>query len=472
MNILYLLADQMRYDALACNGAPICRTPNLDTLAANGVRFTSAYTSNALCSPARASILTGLYPHNHGQLANTGNFNGVFDRCMRDRETYFSHLKAEGYQTGYIGKLHLEKDGDGSFWGIDYWHSSSDFHRELCEQGIDYDFGVHEVQPLEWGKDAPFCGSSVLDAGQHHDAWVANRTIDMLEQFREGSPFAICASFHGPHFPYAVPKPYDSMYDPEDVPRWVNFDETFDYKPIVQQKELMRWNTSHLTWRDWQKVIAVNWGYCTFIDEQVGRVIRALKELGLYENTAIVFTSDHGDMLGSHRLFNKGFNMYEEAYHIPCIMRVPGHSGVKDCSAFVSLIDLMPTFLDIAGIQPPDGIDGRSVLPLLDSGGVPGWRECLLAEFNGYESTLLTMRMVRKEKWKYIYNPFAEDELYDLDSDPGELRNLAPLLGFSHILRRMRELMYTQLKKAGDGIVDDTSWQSNSYGLHISPREQ
>lgn len=471
MNILYLLVDQMRYDALSCNGAPICKTPNMDALAADGVLFSRAYTTNALCSPARASILTGLYPHNHGQLANTGNFNGVFDKCLLGRETYFSHLKAAGYQTGYVGKWHLERDGDGDFWCIERWKTGSDFIEELQNQGIDYDFGLNEVQSLEWGEYAKFYGPSVLDAEQHHDAWVARNTIETVKEFRNGNPFVVCASFHGPHFPYAVPEPYDSMYDSADVPRWSNFDEMFDHKPIVQQKELMRWNTAHLTWSDWQKVIAAYWGYCTYIDKQIGRIIIELKESGLYDSTAIVFTSDHGDMLGSHRLFNKGFNMYEEDYHIPFIMSIPKLRQKKQCDAFVSLVDLLPTFLELSGIEAATGLDGSSLLTIMNDGEA-NWRKCLFAEFNGYESSLLTLRMVRTEKWKYIYNPSAEDELYDLDSDPGELHNLAHLLGFSHVLRRMRDLMYNQLKETGDGIADVTNWQSNSYGLHISQRER
>jgi len=472
MNILYLLADQMRYDALSCNGAPICRTPNLDVLAKEGTRFTHAYTSNALCSPSRASILTGLYPHNHGQLANAGNFNGVFDQCMLNHETYFSLLKAKGYQTGYIGKWHLEKDGDGNFWGIDRWHPSRDFHRELQEQGIDYDFGIHEVQPLEWGEDAPFCGSSVLDTERHHDAWVTQHTIDTLEQFKEGAPFVICASFHGPHFPYAVPDPYDHMYDSASVSRPDNFDEMFMNKPGIQQKELMRWNTAGLTWLDWQRVIATYWGYCSYIDMLIGRIIAELREQGLYEETMIIFSADHGDMLGNHRLFNKGFNMYEEDYRVPLLIRWPGSDSQGiGCDAFVSLTDLMPTILAAAEVAPP-AVDGRSLKRFLIGETVKDWRDDVYCEFNGYETTLLTSRMVRTTRWKYVYNPYDLDELYDMQSDPGELHNLARLLAFSHVLRRMKERLVYWLRRTGDSIIETTAWQSNSYGLILSDRER
>ncbi len=472
MNILFLLADQMRYDALSCNGAPICQTPSIDSLASQGVNFDGAYTTCALCSPARASIVTGLYPHNHGQLANQGNFNGVFDHTLSGVPTYFSCLKEQGYQTGYVGKWHLDREGDGDFWKIDHWATDRNFHEDLQKDGLSYNVARDEVQPLEWGEDAPFYGPSVLDAEHHHDGWVANKTIDILDEFsKQDKPFVLCAGFFGPHFPYAVPKPYDTLYRPEDVPRWINFDETFEKKPAVQQKELMRWNTAQLTWPDWQKVIAAYWGYCTYIDSCVNKILNHLQKTGHLEDTLIVFTADHGDNLGSHRLFNKGFNMYEEDNHIPMVIRLPGskYSGTR-CKQYVSLADLMPTFTEIAqkqGIQ----VDGESLLPLL-RGEIPSyWRKEAYVEFNGYESTLLTSRMIRNERWKYVYNPFEIDELYDMQSDPGELRNLAGMPAFSHVLRRMKAKMVKHLQDSQDGIVECSSWQSNSYGLIVSDRE-
>lgn len=471
MNILYFLADQWRYDTVGCYGRSPCRTPNLDALAREGTRFDRAYTPTALCSPARGSILTGLYPHLHGQLTNTGNFNGVFDRNILHCENYPTWLQKAGYRTGYVGKFHLPGEGDASMWGFTDWVCEEEHTSWLKAQGIAFDFGISEVQPLEWGGAAPFCGPSALDAEHHHDHWVADQVIELINK-KSDQPFMLCAGFHGPHFPYAVPAPYHAMYDPHTVPRPANFDETFEHKPLVQQKELNRWNTGHLTFPDWQRVIAAYWGYCTYIDEQIGRVIAALKATGTYENTLILFTSDHGDMLGGHRLFNKGFNMYEEDHHIPCILRVPGMLQPNDYSGFVTLADVMPTFLDIAGVQEPPKTDGASLLAFLRQDEPLPPRKKVLAEFNGYESTLVTMRMVRTEKWKYVYNPFAEDELYDEESDPAELHNLCPLPAFANVLRRMRALMYDTLKDAGDSIVDLTLWQSNSYGLIVSPREQ
>lgn len=473
MNILYLLTDQMRYDALSCNGAPVCRTPAIDGLARRGTNFTSAYSANALCTPARASILTGVYPHMHGQLANMGNFNGVFDRQVLNWKGYSCYLKRRGYRTGYIGKWHLPEEGNKEIWSFDVWDTERDYDQYLQGKGISYDMGISEVQHLEWGEDAPFCGPSVLSTQDHHDGWVADRACRMLETFAgKQEPFMLCAAFHGPHFPYAVPEPFCGMYRPEDVPRWDNFGETFRDKPVVQQKELMRWNTAQLTWKDWQKVIAAYWGYCSYLDSLTGQILGKLEELGLTENTMVVFSTDHGDMLGSHRLFNKGFNMYEEDHHIPLIIACPGKAEGISMDPFVNTVDLMPTFLDAAGCETPAGVQGKSLMPMLEGKVPQGWRQESFSEFNGYESTLLTSRMVRTRKWKYVYNPFGQDELYDMESDPGELHNLAELQGFIHVLRRMRKKMLGCLREYEDSIAGVTSWQSNSYGLFVSDREE
>ena len=177
-------------------------------------------------------------------------------------------------------------------------------------------------------------------------------------------------------------------------------------------------------------------------------------------------------MLGNHRLFNKGFHMYEETHHIPCIMCVPGTNGGRVCPEFTSTVDLMPTILDCAGVDPVERLDGRSVLPLVNEETPTSWPDEVYSQFHGYESTLASVRMVRTGKWKYVYNPYSIDELYDIVSDPAELANLAPRLGFSHVLRRMKGRMTDILEKTNDGIASVGSWQSNSYDLFISDRER
>ncbi len=460
------MADQLRYDALGCNGNPVCRTPNIDALAGDGVRFQSAYSSISLCSPARATMMTGLYPHKHGQLSNTENFNSVFSKQVLDCTNLPFLLKQAGYQTGYVGKWHLPEEFNPQIWPFDFWEKAA-----TGNEG--FELGRDVVQPLEWGGDAPFEGESTLPPEEHQEYRVADRSIEMIGKLKEtDSPFTLIASFFGPHFPYSVPKPYYGMYDSAAIDRPGNFDETFENKPLIQQKEQLRWNSSHLTWPDWQKVISTYWAYCTFIDDQVGRIIDHLKNEGLYDDTIVIFTTDHGDMLGNHRLFNKGFHMYEETHHIPFIIRVPGINEGSTCEAFVGTVDIMPTILNCAGTLPEMNLDGRSILPLVEGKTPDDWPREVYAQFHGYESTLATVRMVRNKRWKYVYNPYSIDELYDMVSDPGELVNLAPRLGFKHVLRRMKDRMVYWLKATDDDIATVGTWQSNSYDLIVSDRER
>jgi choline-sulfatase len=472
-NVVVFLADQFRYDAVGCNGGQICRTPAIDALADQGMRFGRAYTPLALCSPARASILTGLYPHNHGLLANMRNFNGVFDNALLRHTGYPELLKDAGYQTAYVGKWHMPEEGNKSRWGFSDWYTDRDWIESLATEGVVFDRGKNEVQRMEWGEQAKFCGRSTLPAEQMQESWCSDRTIKLIEEYSSRTqPFAIVTGYYGPHFPYSVPAPYDTMYSPDDVPELLNFQDDSSTKPTVQQKERLRWNSGHLSWSDWQNVIAHYWGYCTFIDNQISRVIESLKNQNVYDDTVIIFTSDHGDMLGSHRLFNKGYNMYEETHRVPLIIRWPEKiSSAKLCTDFVSTTDLMPTLLEVAGIEKPSNIDGRSIVPLLE-GYSDNRRDSVFAEFHGYETALCTIRMVRTDRWKYIYNPCSEDELYDVDSDPGELCNLVSDLGHKHILRRMKGRLVQWLRDTHDTIAVEDNWKSCSYDLFISKREK
>jgi len=473
-NLLFLFSDQHRYDAIAANGNPTVQTPAMDSLARDGMRFTQCYSPIALCTPARACVMTGLFPHNHGQLANMGNFNGVFDRQVLDKANFHTGLKRAGYQIGLAGKWHLPKGGDLDQWSCDVWHTERAFHQKLRDKGIDFEMGRSNVQRLEWTGNAPFCGESVLSQEDAFETWVADSVIDMMRGFsKNGRPFMIHGNFFAPHFPYAVPAPYATMYDPESIPMWGNFNDLFVNKPTVQQKEMLRWNASHLTWKDWQRAIAAYYGYCTYMDTQIQRILDALDALGLRENTLVVYTADHGDMLGSHRIFNKGMNMYEETHHIPFLARWPGviePGSAQD--AFASLVDVAPTLLEAAGCGDALKADGRSLLPLM-RGETPGdWREDIYAEFHGYEPALCSIRMVRTRKWKYVYNPCSEDELYDLETDPGELNNLAPMLGFKHVLRRMKLRLVRWLRETGDSIVEEDSWKGCPYDLYVTQREE
>ena len=472
-NILFLLTDQQRYDTLSCNNLSQCQTPVVDELAKNGFNFSYAYTPIALCSPARGSIMTGLYPHNHGQLTNTGdNFNGVFDKNIIDKKTWTKVLNDNGYLNGYIGKWHLPKEGDNSLWGLNKWDLYRTYYDELKETGIKnfYDYHGSHLMDSEWGvSNPPVWGKSGLSYDQMQETWSANKTIDMIKGFKDKDhPFMVMTSFKGPHWDYMVPEPYDTMYDPKSIEKWGNFDDPFIDKPEIQQKEILRWNAGHLTWKDWQGMIAAYWGYCTYIDHEIGRIINYLKEKNLYEDTIIIFSTDHGDMIGSHRIFNKGFQMYEETHRIPLVIRIPGESNNgKKIESFVSHVDLFKTICDLAEINENDENDGFSLKNLI-KGDNANSRDSIFAEFHGYEPCLTSIRMVRTKKWKYVYNPFSIDELYDMESDPHEIHNLAPRIGHRAVLVRMKERMIDWMRSTNDDLGRKSKGRVDSFDLIFS----
>jgi len=422
-NIIMVVTDQERYDILGCNGSQVCQTPNLDGLAARGVRFDHAYTPTALCSPARASLLTGLFPHSHGVLNNVHDDPAIATELDPSHPTWAKTLRETGYQLGYVGKWHL-----GRSLGPDHHH----FHDDLA---AGYDVEVAESDRLlDDVHEATFAGSTMQIAGvdprpiEKTDTHLdTDRAIDLLSSYAElDTPFLLRVDYEGPHHPYMPPEPFASLYDSADIPPWESFIDDDPRKPAAQARLLRQRGVEGMTWEDWQPIVALYYGFMTFIDSEIGRLLTALDELGLAENTIVIHTSDHGDMTGSHGgQFNKGPIMYDELYRVPLIIAEPG-SGVAGatCSEMVSTTDLMPTIIELAGAELPAAVHGQSLVPLLaDTSPVGAGRASVFSEYHGEEWGLYSQRMVRTREAKFVYSPHGTDELYDLAADPHELVN-------------------------------------------------
>lgn len=462
-NILFLLTDQHRWDSLGANTG-LVKTPNIDSIAKDGVLFRNAFTCNPLCSPARASILTGQYPHEHKVIANIEDFNYLSEKLNPEKETFLSRLKDGGYNNAYIGKWHLGPMEDKPR-GVDIWTPISLYYQMLRERGIDWDMWKEDKKTMT-GPDAVFYGKLLIPDELAPSAWVADKTIDALDELAsKNAPFSIYASWYGPHFPTTIPEPYFSMYDPESIEKPANFDDNLENKPRIQKKERHRWNAEIMTWDKWRQVVARFRGFCTFIDFHVGRIIQRLKELGEYENTLIIFTADHGGLLGDHGLFNKGFNFYEESMRIPFTAKLPGGAkGVVD-NHFVSLVDICPTLLEYADAEKISPAHGRSLIHLLHGKEPMDWRKTAFAQFHGYETSLYTQRMLRTEKFKYCYNPADIDELYDLEKDPAELHNLAENESMKATIEKMRYALFLEMKSYGETCIETCS-----YGIGVNRR--
>ncbi|MGW4800844.1 sulfatase-like hydrolase/transferase, partial [Nonomuraea sp. NPDC004297] len=237
------------------------------------------------------------------------------------------------------------------------------------------------------------------------------------------------------------------MYDPERVPLPASMAETFDGKPEVQRRYSEYWSADSFDADAWRGLIAAYWGYVSLIDAQIGRLLSALRELGLWDDTAVIFTADHGEFTGSHRLNDKGPAMYEDIYRVPGIVRVPGLPA-RTVDAFATLIDLNPTILDLAGLPPQEPCDGESLLPLLSGAPAEG-RDSVTAEFHGHHFPY-SQRMYRDRRHKLVFNPEGVHELYDLDNDPHELRNVYAVPGYAEVRRDLTVRLYRELLRRGD----------------------
>lgn len=468
-NILVLMTDQQRYDTVGAYGLnPICRTPHIDRLARRGVRFTHAYTPTAICSPARASFYTGLYPHKHGVTAN-----GL---TIRDGIRGINHyLEDAGYACGYAGKWHVDqKRGprDFGFMGKDFLGYA--FPGSGLLPGLR--FGAkplsepnhYEVYLKERGFDLPtvshrFVGTNPSNQDQEMfalhegpvdsciEAFVAEETIRVMEALADGDrPFFLWTNFWGPHTPCLVPEPYFSMYNPEDIPEHPSYCETFEGKPYVQRLIEKLWGLGDYGWEGFREIVARYYGHCTLIDDMVGRVIQALDRLGQLDNTVVIFTADHGDCLGAHRLIEKGEFMYDEIYRIPLVVAHPDCKRPDTANDnFYYLHELMGSTLHMAAVPVPDHLDGASFLPAMLGDDAPNGRDEVYCVFDRH-FTVANQRMVRTKTHQFTFNSCDTGELYDLTQDPYQLRNRYGHPDYEDIQRDLIARMDRYMKSLND----------------------
>lgn len=441
-NIVFFMTDQLRRDALGCYGNTICQTPHLDRLAAEGTRFDQAYTVAPVCSPARASLLTGLYPHNHGVMVNTHIAPAFSPGLSPQLPTFGTLLNDAGYVLDYVGKWHVHQTLTPHDFGFDRAEGGS-----LGFEGTTRLKGKVEVVPgseinVDFANGHPQLIAG-LNGAAEEDTWLAQRTrvgIEMLRDRAAGAePFMVRIDMPEPHFACLPVERYASLYNPNDIPPWDNFKDSFEGKPPGHLRKLLEWNLQDKDWSWWRQVVARYYAVISQIDQCVGDVLAAIDEAGLADNTIFIFCTDHGDAMGSHGHFEKAGTMYDEIFRIPLIIKGPERwvqPGVVD--EFVRSLDLMPTFADWGGAQIPDEIDGMSLARLAAGAAEPNWPDAVYCEHHGEVWGYQSQRMVRTRRWKYVYDPHSIDELYDLASDPGELTNLIDQPAISEIVQEMK----------------------------------
>ncbi|WP_268236089.1 sulfatase-like hydrolase/transferase [Isoptericola cucumis] len=474
-NVLFLMTDQHRADTLGAYGNPRAATPVLDDLARSGTRFDRWYTPTAICTPARASLLTGQAPFRHRVLANHERNVGYLEDVAEGTFTFVEALRSRGYNTGLVGKWHAGTEKDAGAFGFDGpdlpgWHNPvehPDYLKYLADKGLP----PYEISDRVRGT-LPNGGPGNLLAARLHqpleatfEHYLATRTIELLERyaddFRSGArPFFLELSFFGPHLPYVVPDEYFDLVDPADVELPRSIAETFAGKPPVQANYSAHWTFDTMPLETTRKLIAVYWGYVAMIDHEIGRVMDALERLGLTGDTAVFFTSDHGEFTGSHRLHDKGPAMYEDIYRTAGLLRVPGGPAGQVRTEFVSLLDCTATILELAGLDPAPAVDSRSLLPLARGADVP-WDDDIVCEFHGHHFPY-PQRMLRTDRYKLVVNPDSTNELYDLELDPDELLNVYDLPESAEVRRRMMRRLYQVLRERGDNFYH---WMTTMYDV-------
>jgi len=426
-NILWICTDQQRWDTISGLGNEHIRTPNIDRLANEGVAFLNAFCQSPICTPSRSSFLTGMYPSSvHG----CGNGN---DRWAEVAPLVTKTLADSGYRCGLVGKLHLagchgrvEPRPEDDGYSVFHWSHS---HKDMWPVGHAY---------AEWVKEKGgnlgkmYQGKGYMDPELHQTKFCGDKAIEFMET-NEDRPWLMSVNIFDPHAPFDPPPFYRDRYDPEAMPEPLFHESDLEAQKKLSGVDFQNKAANPDSFQAKEK-IAAYYAMIEQIDDHVGRMLDALERTGQRQNTLILFTSDHGEMLGDHGLLLKGCRFYEGLVHVPLIISWPGvvREGIRK-DALVELTDIAPTLLDYAGLEKGPKMVGRSLRSLLES-DADSHRKHVRCEYykalsllapgrGGWEGSYATM--VRTDRFKLVvYHGHDSGELFDLQEDPGEFENL------------------------------------------------
>lgn len=451
-HILFLMADQFRGDCLGADGHPVVKTPNLDAIAQDGVRFSRAYSCTPTCTPARSALLTGLGPWQHGMLG--------YGKVAEQYPVEMPRVLAEsGYYTMGIGKMHFHPQRGG--------HG---FHEMILDESSRAESADFRSDYLSWFlSEAPTLNYRATGIGWndytarpyalperlHPTTWMGNTAVNFVQNYDKADPFFLKVSFARPHSPYDPPERFWRMYEDAPIPAAVHSEWSKKYAP--------RSDNTDAVWHGDMGEKAVRtarqgyYGNVSFVDEQIGRIMDALDKRGWLENTLVVFTADHGDMTGDHNLWRKSY-AYEPSARIPMLLRCPKGMGGKAgqvCDKPTELRDVLPTFMDAAGAPGAEKLDGQSLLALARDGAAP-WRECIDLEHDICYDKINHWNGLTDGKRKYIFHAFdGAEQFFDLEKDPMETKDLASVAERAGEVKKWRDRLIKHLAERGEPFVKD-----------------
>ena len=492
-NIIFICTDQHRVDTLsAYKKDTLCKTPFLDSLASESVVFNNAYTSCPVCTPARSSMQTGLYPSKTGMETNS------FQTGCRTHELcdvpflLNKRLEKTGYISGFTGKWHLgvgkdktnnaEGESLRKSIGKGYLESAAYMNHGAVPTDLGYigdDFPGHggggwwypqfedylkqnnlEIEIINQTKDKrPGDHSTVGEVTTSIEStieyFLVNRSIDIIDEMLEqDKPFYFQLNFWGPHEPFFAPTKYLDMYRTMEIPENPTFSEDVTDAPKIY--DLIR--RPELKWDFFQDTLRHYYACMTHIDAQIGRLITSLKEKGIYDDTMIIFSADHGDNQGCHGgLENKSYSMYDDTTKIPMFIKpAKGNYNGYHQDSFVGTCDIYATILKEAGYNPTDEFgygDGRPLNDFINNKDL-AWSDEIVTEGMGAFSVITTQRMFRKGKYKYVFNGAGTDQFFDMEADPLELNNLLNKEEYSQILLSVKNSLADWMDRNNDIIRD------------------
>lgn len=445
-NVLFIISDDLTSTALSCYGNTVCKTPNIDSIAARGTRFTRAYCQGTYCGPSRASLMSGYYPHATGILGYISP-----RKAIGNRATWAQHFKDSGYHTARVSKIfHMGVPG-GIEKGTDGEDDPISWTERYNSQGPEWKApGTGET--LEGNPDGkkPVVGGNTFvvveadgDDMVHSDGKTAAKACELITKYKDqDKPFFLGVGFVRPHVPFVAPRPYYKPFtfsemllpekfpgDWDDIPRaGINYKTSKNMKMDIRRQK---------------KAVGGYYASVAYMDAQVGKVMNALKETGQDKNTIVIFTSDHGYHLGEHDFWAK-VSLHEESAMVPLIISVPGNKPAV-CNSFAELIDLYPTLSSMCGLDVPDRIQGKNISRMLDDPSHQVRDTAFCVNGRGF--------LLREDKWAYIQ--YAENaskgiELFDMKKDPLQYTNLAGLPKYQPVVEGFKEKLKVKLESVRD----------------------
>jgi arylsulfatase A-like enzyme len=465
-------------------GHPPIITPVMDRLAREGVSFRQTRCTTPMCAPSRAALMSGIYAHSNGMWNNNHTPAAMRRDVYPDVRMWSQNLVEAGYRLRYIGKWHVSDVRSPAAFGWEEPEAAVTSGQQaevgLPQHSRDEPYRPRprdiQVQPPVQGRRAGvekalyqeregwprrvLYATSTSEPEDTRDGRLTTHAVGLIEeQARWQEPWCLYVGWSNPHDPYVAHERYLRQYEGMEIPQIPSYSDDMRDKPNIYRR-LHEQLWGHLPWEEMAQMIRHYCAMVTFLDDQLGKILEALARTGQAENTIVLYTSDHGDYVGAHGLFAKGVAAFDEAYRVPLLVRWP--AGIvrpgRAVDAFTTLLDVGPTLLEVAGAQPLEQRHGRSLTPFLRGETPADWPDYFAGEFLGHEN-FYTQRQVRTRTHKYVWNAFDYDELYDLERDPYETRNLNDDPAYQEVKRDLIARLWRWAQETGDII-------NNAYPLN------